>query len=88
LATSRETLEVQTTLQAGAVPVLNLTLIVCRVDRPSEDYIATLNQLIMEARQLLGMAEKCDKCGETVPYVIGCPGGAEICQDCFDAGQN
>jgi hypothetical protein len=58
------------------------------VDRPSEDYIATLNQLIMEARQLLGTAETCDKCGETVPYIIGCPGGAEVCQDCFDAGHD
>ena len=39
----------------------------------SEDAIATLNQLILEARQLLGTADKCDKCKETVPYVIGCP---------------
>jgi hypothetical protein len=56
-------------------------------DRPSEDYIATLNQLILEARQLLGTAGKCDKCGEVVPYVIGCPDGTELCQDCFDANQ-
>src|ERR1041385_8854680 len=52
----------------------------------SEDAIATLNQLIMRARALLGTAETCDECGESVPYIIGCPGGAEICQDCFDAG--
>jgi len=57
-------------------------------DPASEDAIATLNQIILEARQLLGTAEKCDECGEVVPYVIGCPGGAEICQDCFDAGQH
>jgi hypothetical protein len=56
-------------------------------DRLSEDYIATLNQLIMDARQLLGTADQCDKCKETVPYVIGCPDGVELCQDCFDAGQ-
>ncbi len=53
----------------------------------SEDAIATLNQLILEARQLLGTADKCDKCKETVPYVIGCPDGTELCQDCFDANQ-
>jgi len=54
----------------------------------SEDAIATLNQLILKARQLLGTAEKCGECGETVPYLIGCPDGAEICQDCFDAGEH
>jgi hypothetical protein len=50
----------------------------------SEDAIATLNQLILEACQLLGTASKCDVCGETVPYVIGCPGGGEGCRDCLD----
>ena len=54
----------------------------------SEDTIATLNQLVLEARQLLGTADKCQKCEAVVPYVIGCPGGTELCQDCFDAGQN
>ena len=54
----------------------------------SEDAIATLNQLILEARQLLGTADKCSKCGEVVPYVIGCPGGAEVCQDCFDGWED
>jgi hypothetical protein len=54
----------------------------------SEDAIATLNQLILDARQRLGTADKCGICGKAVPYVIGCPGGAEVCQDCFDAGQN
>jgi hypothetical protein len=53
----------------------------------SEDCIATLNQLILQARQLLGTADRCGKCKETVPYVIGCPDGTELCQDCFDAGQ-
>jgi hypothetical protein len=57
-------------------------------DRPSEDYIATLNQIILEARQLLGTADKCDACGEIVHYVIGCPDGTEVCRDCFDAGQH
>jgi|SRR6266850_1030059 len=57
-------------------------------DQASEDTIATLNQLILEARQLLGAAEKCGECGETVAYVIGCPDGAEICQGCFDVGQH
>jgi hypothetical protein len=52
------------------------------------DIIATLNQLIMETRQLLGPAETCDKCGDAVPSVIGCPRGAEVCQDCFDAAQD
>lgn len=54
----------------------------------SVDSIAALNQLILGARQLLGTAEKCDECGETVPYVIGCPDGAEVCRDCFEAGQH
>lgn len=54
----------------------------------SEDAIATLNELIMAARVLLGTAEKCDECGETVPYLIGCPDGAEVCRDCFEAGQH
>ncbi len=57
-------------------------------ERTSEDSIATLNQLILEARQLLGTAETCGKCGQTVPYVIVCLGGAEICQQCFDAGKD
>ena len=57
-------------------------------DQTSEDAIATLNQLILEARGLLGTADKCDKCGEVVPYVINCPDGTELCQDCFDAGQH
>ena len=57
-------------------------------ERTSEDAIATLNQLILEARQLLGTAEECGECGETVAYIIGCPDGAEICQDCFDAGHH
>ena len=52
----------------------------------SEDAIATLNQTILEARQLLGTADQCGICGKTVPYVIGCPSGAEICQACFDDG--
>jgi len=57
-------------------------------DQTSEDAIAALNQVILEARQLLGTAEKCGECGETVAYVIGCPDGTEICQGCFDAGQH
>jgi hypothetical protein len=55
-------------------------------ERTPEDCIAPLNELILEARELVGTAEKCDKCGQTVPYVIGCPSGAEVCQECFDAG--
>jgi hypothetical protein len=54
----------------------------------SEDAIATLNRLILKARQLLGTAEQCGDCGAIVPYVIGCPDGTEVCQDCFDAGQH
>lgn len=56
-------------------------------DQTSEDAIATLNQFILKARQLLGTARKCSKCGELVPYVIGCPDGTELCQDCLDARQ-
>jgi len=54
----------------------------------SEDAIATLNQLISEARQLVGSAKTCSSCGEIVPYVIGCPDGAEVCQECFNSGQH
>ena len=56
-------------------------------ERASEDFIAEFNQLILDARKLLGLADKCDECGETVPSVIGCPDGSEVCQDCFDAGE-
>ena len=54
----------------------------------SEEAIATLNQLIADARQLLGTSEKCIECGQMVPYVIGCPDGGDVCQDCFDAGKH
>ena len=54
----------------------------------SEDAIATLNELIMAARILLGTAGKCNACGEIVPYIIGCPDGTEICRVCFEAGQH
>ena len=57
-------------------------------DQASEDSIATLNQLVLGARQLLGTADKCQKCRVIVPYVIGCPDGTELCQDCFDAGHH
>ena len=30
----------------------------------------------------------CDDCGVEVEKIIGCPDGAEICQDCFDAGRH
>lgn len=54
----------------------------------SEDAIAVLNELIQEARQLVGLSVTCGECGQSVPYIIGCPDGAELCQDCFDAGQH
>ena len=57
-------------------------------ERTSEDAIAALNQLILEARQLMGMAELCSECGATVAYIIGCPDGVEVCPDCFDGGQH
>lgn len=59
-----------------------------RYEPPCEDAIATLNQVIMGARKVLGTADKCDRCGEAVPYVLGCPDGAEVCRDCFEAGQH
>jgi hypothetical protein len=55
-------------------------------DRTCEDAISTLNQLILEARQLMGTTETCCKCGATVAYIIGCPDGEEVCQECADAG--
>ena len=58
------------------------------LERTSEDAIATLNQLILEARQLMGTSETCCDCGAMVAYIIGCPDGTEICQDFFDAGQH
>jgi hypothetical protein len=54
-------------------------------ERASEDAIAQLNQLILDARKLMGTAGKCVECGEIVPYLIGCPDGRELCQACFDA---
>ncbi len=38
-------------------------------ERSSGDYIVTLNELILHARELLGTAVKCSVCGETVPYI-------------------
>lgn len=35
-----------------------------------------------------GCRENCDACAQPVSKIIGCPGGSEICQDCFDAGQH
>lgn len=29
---------------------------------------------------------KCSDCGQTVSSLMGCPDGAEVCQDCFNAG--
>src|SRR4051794_25994836 len=58
-----------------------------KFEMTSEDAIATVNSLIMEARQLTGTDSKCVLCEESVPYIIGCPDGREICQACFDAGQ-
>jgi hypothetical protein len=57
-------------------------------EHTSEDYIVTLNEVILDARQLLGTADKCSHCGQIVPYVIGCPDGAELCQACFDTGRH
>jgi hypothetical protein len=57
-------------------------------ERTSEDAIATLNQLILETRQLMGTAETCCECRASVAYIIGCPDGTHICQDCFDAGDH
>lgn len=31
-------------------------------------------------------ASECDDCKAKVPSLIGCPDGAEICQECFDKG--
>lgn len=30
----------------------------------------------------------CDECGAEVESIIGCPDGAEVCQDCFDTGSH
>ena len=30
----------------------------------------------------------CGECGEQVESIIGCPDGAEVCQQCFDAGRH
>jgi ribosome-binding protein aMBF1 (putative translation factor) len=57
-------------------------------ERTWEDTIVALNEVIMEARQLLGISPKCSECGQTVPFVIGCPDGAEVCQGCFNADQH
>ena len=31
--------------------------------------------------------QQCKECGAAVENVIGCPNGAEICRECFEAGQ-
>ena len=35
-----------------------------------------------------GEADICNDCGKAVTTVIGCPDGAEICQECFDGGKH
>jgi len=30
--------------------------------------------------------EICSECGAEVDSIIGCPGGEELCRDCFNAG--
>jgi hypothetical protein len=52
-----------------------------------EDAIDTLNQLIFDARKLLGLAEECRVCGKIVPYVMVRRDGTKMCRDCFDANQ-
>jgi hypothetical protein len=37
-------------------------------------------------QDMLVADNECSDCGSMVPYIIGCPDGAEICQSCFDAG--
>ena len=32
--------------------------------------------------------EKCPDCGAFVTEVVGCPDGAEVCRDCFNAGRH
>lgn len=29
---------------------------------------------------------QCSDCGAEADHILGCPDGAEICQDCFDSG--
>ena len=31
---------------------------------------------------------ECNNCGAMIDSILGCPGGAEICQDCFDSGSH
>jgi|LNAP01.1.fsa_nt_gb hypothetical protein len=30
----------------------------------------------------------CSDCGAEADHIIGCPDGAEVCQDCFDSGSH
>ena len=36
--------------------------------------------------QWAGKLDKCDDCGAEVPFIMGCPDGAQICYECFDGG--
>jgi len=61
-------------------------------DNLSGDYdineaVEDLRSLVNEARYLLGI-QLCDDCGDEVDELVGCPDGAEICQDCFDGGSH
>ena len=56
----------------------------------NDDAYDTLNRLISDARDLLGVdpvnTNKCDHCKEMVDEIVGCPNGQEVCRDCFDNG--
>jgi hypothetical protein len=53
----------------------------------SEDAICTLNELIMEAREILGFSKDCELCARSVPYLLIDSEGNEIFRECFDDNQ-
>ncbi len=61
-------------------------------DALSSAFDPTLRQQIQLALEAMIQAcageTICEECGESVEEIIGCPDGAEICQDCFDAGHH
>lgn len=56
-----------------------------RFEMSSEDAIATVNELILEARVLLGTAHTCADCHEVVAFTNERENGDRVCQSCYES---
>lgn len=52
------------------------------------DSAGETKRIDLTAEEQAGNIQLCDDCGAKCEKIIGCPDGAEICQECFDAGHH